>query len=244
MVSKRTKPEKILTRVVILICVAICLTSSIIFYSKTVYVPQKLSLPEDSEIVISDGLGMYANKEDLKNKLKEFQDKTGITISIYTIKKSKANPSDVSEWTYATYCRNIHDEKHWLITVCWDEISHLSNIRGEEIKDILTDDMAQDFVDTLVDKSNTNGITRSEALMMTLDDLMSTIMDKRFNLSNFIFANIFIVIALVIVSAYFIVPRIIKRVRKKAEENDALSELEKINDFDDEEYYRNRDKNT
>ena len=76
----------------------------------------KLQLPYDSEIVIDDEAHMIDDDDRLVYYLKEFQEKSGVTVGVVTRKSADAYIGDTCEvQSYNCYVKMWADERHWLI---------------------------------------------------------------------------------------------------------------------------------
>ncbi len=85
----------------------------------------KLSLPYDHAIVIDDRANMleYDEEQSLEKYLKEFQDKTGVTVCVVTRNFiDRYMGYDCEKEAYNCYVERWDDEKHWLIYYVGDAL--------------------------------------------------------------------------------------------------------------------------
>lgn len=74
-------------------------------------------------------LGDEADMVDLKNAIRNFYDKTGISICVVTIsnEKWKENYSSLEDFAYDYYVSNIYDEDHWVLAYSQQEDINFSD---------------------------------------------------------------------------------------------------------------------
>ncbi|MGN0682315.1 MAG: hypothetical protein ACI4JY_01450 [Oscillospiraceae bacterium] len=88
----------------------------IIAMSSNLFIPKPFQLNYDASIVIDDEIGIVESKTDVTNAILDFQEKTGVTVSIVTRTTENAYIGNTHEnEAYNCYVERWDDEKHWLV---------------------------------------------------------------------------------------------------------------------------------
>ena len=149
--------------------------------------PVKLSMNYDTDIVISDDIGVIEDEGALKDSLEEFQDKTGITPAVITVSNEKwiNNYTSLENYAYDLYVNKFDDEKHWLIIysepasgdsdfVDW----YWEGMQGDDTDKILTGKKTNEFNQALQKYLVDKKIDQGEAIQKAFDDITPEIMKK------------------------------------------------------------------
>lgn len=98
----------------------------------TLFISGPLTLNYDTKIVIDDEIGIVDNKAELTDAFKDFQKKTGVTLSIVTRSPENAYFGDTYErQAYNCYVSRWDDERHWLIYYVGSSLDRTDNWHWE-----------------------------------------------------------------------------------------------------------------
>ncbi len=88
----------------------------------------KLKVDPNDSIVIEDNIGVLDDESGVYNSLAAFQEKTGITPALVTIKYEDyaLNYNSLEDYAYSEYLIRFDDEKHWLFV--YEEVGDLDKI--------------------------------------------------------------------------------------------------------------------
>ncbi|MBO6112276.1 MAG: TPM domain-containing protein [Lachnospiraceae bacterium] len=215
---------------VLVILVLFCILS---FYW-SVITPYKLDMDYDTEIIITDNIDVMTAEEeaDLTEKLKEFQEITGITPAVLTVNNEEWKPhyDSLGNYAYDYYVNNFSDECHWLIVYSTDggtgfEDWHWEGMQGDNTDNIITSEVSDQF-NAVMQKEVTarTRYTVKDAIYDSFSAIEPGIMEKSIDWENVVYTIIFAVIMIgVCISYIFDITRAKKRsnsyVCKTAEED-------------------------
>lgn len=89
-----------------------------------------LPMRYDTSVVIDDGIGIIEDMESLERSILQFQDETGVTVSVVT--RNTTNEYNdmgygVEDESYYCYITRFSDESHWLIYYRGDALDRSDN---------------------------------------------------------------------------------------------------------------------
>ena len=156
--------------------------------SLAVITPYKLEMDYDTDIVIADNIDVMNGDEeaDLIEKLREFQDITGITPSVLTVDNEEWKPyyESISDYAYDYYVNAFADEAHWLIVYSTDggtdfEDWHWEGMQGDSTDNIITSDVSDHFNEVMQKELTARSrYTVKDAIFDSFSTILPGIMDK------------------------------------------------------------------
>ena len=193
---------------VLVVLVLFCILS----FSWSVITPSKLEMDYDTEIVIDDNIDIMteAEESDLTAKLKEFQDITGITPAILTVKNKKweSHYDSLENYAYDYYVNAFSDECHWLIVYSTDggtefEDWHWEGMQGDLTDNIITSEVSDHFNDVMQKEVTARTrYTVKDAIYDSFSAILPGIMNKSIDWENVVMTIIFAIIMIGLCISY------------------------------------------
>ncbi len=160
----------------------------------------KVSGDYNTELVLEDNLGSVKDKNALYSSFNEFQEKTGITPALLTVRYQDYEKyyDSFEEFSYAAYASLFYDERHWLII--YEELGDVNDLpedikhypskdepqwqvcskQGEETDHILTYDVIDSFKSVFSQKIN-EGKSPDEAYVAAMNEILPNL--RKFKIS-------------------------------------------------------------
>ena len=149
-------------------------------------IPQKLALPEDSQVQVVDDAGVFGDASELETALKNFQDKTGITVKVYSTNKANLDAKNQTLESYAQSCylnTAFKDKKHWVVVYLADfnDKTPVGTYQGKDTNKLLEEVYVENFKiqlrNNLYATSSESGIYFAEqAFAKTFNETATTLM--------------------------------------------------------------------
>ncbi len=185
--EKVKEPESWSLPAVIIFLVAFLLLSIPLWFW-SVDTPSKLETDYDTKIVIADNIDVMTEAEeaDLLTKLREFQEVTGITPAILTVKNEEweSHYDSLENYAYDYYVNAYTDERHWLIVYSTDggtdfDDWHWEGMQGDATDHIITSAVSDNF-NNVMQKELTarTRYTVKDAFFDSFATILPGIMDK------------------------------------------------------------------
>lgn len=157
-------------------------------FDTAINVPKKL-VNADSNIVIEDRIDVLDDMQEiaLKNTLKEFYDKTGVTPAVITVYNEDwyDKYSNLTNYAFDLYVNKFVDEKHWLIVYSQPVYSdsdfidwYWEGMQGDYTDNIITTKVADRFTGDLQRNLLMNSkFSVAQAIDLSFQEIMPNIMD-------------------------------------------------------------------
>lgn len=168
--------------------------------------PSALSMDYDTEICISDTLGVIGDPDSLYAALERFRDTTGITPCIVTVSNETWEPyyAGLDSWAFDVYVNNFSDERHWLLAYSQPELPdaafvdwYWEGVQGDETDAILTEEAADRFGLQLQKYLTNSDCTVGEALTTAFLEITPGLMEAAKPDAYDIFASL-LILALIV----------------------------------------------
>lgn len=176
------KPSKSLigSWISLLVMIALLIGPLLFIFFTSYHVPKKLNTNYDTEIVITDNIGVLSSKEEntLKQTFFSFFDETGITPAFMS---TDDYSYDLETYAYNNYVKNFHDEKHWLIVYYQGPRNNwqFEGMQGNDTDTILSKNVTTNFNKTLYNNLS-SGVSVSSSLIDSFNIITPHIMDSYF----------------------------------------------------------------
>lgn len=141
---------------------------------------EPLPLNYDSEIIICDTIGIVEDENKLIDSFKDFQDKTGITLALLTLRPEETdykNAKSVENLALDTYLSLWNDESHWLIYYLGEERDRSDDwcwnlMCGDDCVKIVSRDEEDKFTRTMQSYlESTTKYSFDDSIIMSLDNI-------------------------------------------------------------------------
>ncbi len=139
--------------------------------------PSRLPLTYDTTILIEDHMSKIEDEKRLSDKLEDFLNETGISVSVLTTSNQawKENYNSLETYAYEQYVLRFPDESHWLIVYTTDNGEdfddwYFEGMQGNDTDPILTSRITNIFNQSL-QKYLLQNYSLDKALIKAISDI-------------------------------------------------------------------------